>query len=216
MGSSPKKQNNSSGDKGGSDVAKGSTFHSRCLRLSAILYGLFIMSENLSLLSKLRFLGLSETKLLTWVNILWFLSLLASIVAHSAKLITLTVKEEKLRIQIEQLKKQEGATAKQQTYIQHSVLGNLKRVRVEDSNTKEGSQREVSAMNKLVEKMHKHNEIKVKHSLELTKNFSDLFIGVQVVGLTKRYLKHDFGESLLGIAGSTSSVIGIYQASRSS
>lgn len=58
--------------------------------------------------------------------------------------------------------------------------------------------------------MRRHNEVKVRHSLELIKNLSDLFIGVQVVGLTKRYLKHDFGESLLGIAGSTSSLIGLY------
>jgi Peroxisomal biogenesis factor 11 (PEX11) len=61
-----------------------------------------------------------------------------------------------------------------------------------------------------ISKMAKHNEDKMRHSLELIKNLADMFIGVQVVGLPKRYLKHEFGESLLGIAGTTSSVIGLY------
>lgn len=103
--SEPKAQKNTSGDKGGSYLTQRSSFHSRCLKLSAVLYGLFIMGENLSLLSKLKFFGLSETKVLSWVNLLWFLSILASILAHSARLVTLAVKEEKLLIKIEQLKK---------------------------------------------------------------------------------------------------------------
>jgi uncharacterized membrane protein YraQ (UPF0718 family) len=62
--------------------------------------------------------------------------------------------------------------------------------------------------------MKKHNETKLEHSIELIKNLSDLFIGVQIVGLTKRFLKHEFGESMLGIVGTTSSLIGLYQISR--
>ena len=61
--------------------------------------------------------------------------------------------------------------------------------------------------------MIKHNRLKVKHTLELCKNLSDLILGVHFTGLTKRYLKNDFGESLLGIAGTTSSLIGLYQIS---
>ena len=58
--------------------------------------------------------------------------------------------------------------------------------------------------------MARHNQSKIRHSLELIKNIADMFIGVQLVGIAKRYLKHDFGESLLGIAGTTSSLIGLY------
>ena len=57
--------------------------------------------------------------------------------------------------------------------------------------------------------MDAHNKIKINYSLELIKNIADLFIGVQLVGLTKRMLKNDFGESFIGIAGVVSSTIGL-------
>ena len=62
----------------------------------------------------------------------------------------------------------------------------------------------------LVEKMEKHNREKVRESMELIKNIADIFIGVQLTGLSKKVLKHDLGESFLGLAGSTSSLIGLY------
>jgi len=61
----------------------------------------------------------------------------------------------------------------------------------------------------LIEKMNKHNQIKVAHTMELVKNISDDFIGVQLVGFRKRVLKHDLGDSFLGVAGSVSSLIGV-------
>ena len=59
--------------------------------------------------------------------------------------------------------------------------------------------------------MDRHNKIKVIHTLELLKNVADMFIGVHLVGLSKRLLKYDFGESMLGMAGTVSSLIGLYQ-----
>lgn len=57
--------------------------------------------------------------------------------------------------------------------------------------------------------MSRHNKVKVAHSMELVKNISDMFIGAQLVGISKRILKHDIGDSFLGLAGVTSSLIGI-------
>ena len=57
--------------------------------------------------------------------------------------------------------------------------------------------------------MDRHNKVKVAHSMELVKNIGDMFIGVQLVGISKRVLKHDIGDSFVGLAGVTSSVIGI-------
>lgn len=59
--------------------------------------------------------------------------------------------------------------------------------------------------------MERHNKIKVIHTLELLKNVADMFIAVHLVGLSKRLLKHDLGESMLGMAGIVSSLIGLYQ-----
>lgn len=47
--------------------------------------------------------------------------------------------------------------------------------------------------------------------MEVAKNISDIMIGLQLVGLTKKVLKHDLGDSFIGIAGAVSSVIGVYQ-----
>ena len=62
----------------------------------------------------------------------------------------------------------------------------------------------------LIEKMERHNKAKVQHAMELVKNISDAFIGVQLVGVSKRVLKHDLGDSFIGIAGGLSSLIGVY------
>lgn len=57
--------------------------------------------------------------------------------------------------------------------------------------------------------MSRHNQSKVHHTFELLKNLADLAIGVQLLGISKRMLKHDLGESAIGIAGSVSAAIGV-------
>lgn len=158
---------------------------------TSALYAAFILADNISVLSRLRFVNvISEEAALAFANVLWLASLLSSIVSISSKLLRLSIVEEEL-VKMPDLS--EKAYAKQLSYIQRS----------------KGEQLELGRDSK-TSRMIKHNRSKVKHSLELCKNFSDLILGLHFTGLTKRYLKHDFGESLLGIAGATSSFLGLY------
>jgi len=61
-----------------------------------------------------------------------------------------------------------------------------------------------------IKKMQKHNSLKIQHCLDLMKNLADVIIGLQLTGVSGKLLKFDFGESMIGIAGVVSSVIGIF------
>lgn len=193
-----------SGDKGG--TAKSRKGVERQLKIvSNVLYGLFIAVDNISLLSRLQFLQVSETTLLTFSNALWLASLLFNTLSLVVKLVKLAIKEDDLehgRNLTKGSTDTSGSTEKQRHFIQMSRM-----LHTNLSDTEEEQQSKKS-------KMIKHNSLKVKHTLELCKNLSDLFLGVHFTGITRRCLKHDFGESLLGIAGTTSSLIGLYQISQ--
>ncbi len=82
------------GDKGGSHKnAEGGRFFSI---LSAVLYSAYIIVDNLRVVCKLKFLRGNDMLLQRLSNLCWFFSLIASLIYHSLRLLTLCVKEEKL------------------------------------------------------------------------------------------------------------------------
>jgi hypothetical protein len=86
----------SSGDKGGSYRHKPP--FDRVMQLIAnLFYALFILLENISVLSRLSFIKrLSEKSAITLSKKFWLLAVLFSICAQTIKLATLCIKEEKL------------------------------------------------------------------------------------------------------------------------
>lgn len=65
--------------------------------ISSALYAAFIVTDNISVLSRLRFINIiSEETALALSNILWLASLISSIVCMSCKLVRLSIKEEEL------------------------------------------------------------------------------------------------------------------------
>ena len=65
--------------------------------ISSALYAAFVIADNISVLSRLRFINvISEETTLALSNMLWLASLLSSIVSMSCKLVRLSIQEEEL------------------------------------------------------------------------------------------------------------------------
>ena len=84
--------------------------------ISSALYAAFVIADNISVLSRLRFINvISEEAALALSNMLWLASLLSSIVSMSCKLVRLSIQEEELVKASSELS--EKAQAKQLHYI---------------------------------------------------------------------------------------------------
>ena len=87
--------------------------------VTSALYAAFILADNISVLSRLRFINvISEEAALAFANVLWLASLLSSIVSISSKLLRLSIVEEELVKTTPDLS--EKAYAKQLSYVQRS------------------------------------------------------------------------------------------------
>lgn len=67
-------------------------------RLSSFLYSVFIILDNIAVLSKHRFLKLNPATIHTLAHLAWLLGTICSALYHSAVLLALLVKEEHLRL----------------------------------------------------------------------------------------------------------------------
>jgi hypothetical protein len=181
--------------------------------IGSALYSTFIVLDNIAVLSKLRFLRINQAKIRTLSHLCWFLGTICTAIYRSLVLLALLVKEEHLRLRFLQHSHSILLTdqAEVQSLVSDLTASNNHRPEAggEHSPRARDSLPKVYNRQQLIEKMDRHNRVKVAHSMELVKNIADMFIGMQLVGISKRVLKYDIGDSFLGLAGITSSLIGI-------